>query len=225
MKEFLIKCGKVGVVLTFVLVFYLIDVIVDSHMTPASTPQSTASPVVAACNRPAIVRDNISILVNEHRLANSLPQLAVSEAVESYAQARADEIASTGQYTHDTQLGSFYDWQKKYVKTSSRLYADYWRESLMKDAANACDTVDAWKKSPTHNDSLLSTGNYVLGIGVNGSVVALELVRIAEQPTVIEKKVYVQPQPQPKLFPRPTQPTYTTCTSYEILNRIDCKTY
>jgi len=165
------------VLITLGATFLVLGVAIDSY-EQFTTRNASAKP---ECHRPEINKDNILVLINEHRLASRLEQLPYSEVAAKFAQARADEIAMTGNYQHDSALGTFFDWQLANIEPEKQVSAEYWSEVLMRGAPDACATVDAWKTSPTHNDALLRDENYTIGIGVNGNVVTGQLIRLPQR--------------------------------------------
>ncbi len=129
----------------------------------------------STCDRPEIEFDNVLIKVNEYRLENKQKELGVSLTLSKYAQARAEEIESTGNYNHQTTLGDFRTWEKKNATKEERYDLKGYGELLVRERTDTCQSIEAFKVSPTHNASLLDQKYSLIGVGVKNSTVVLEL--------------------------------------------------
>ncbi len=133
------------------------------------------------CQQKEVNRDNLAILINEYRLQNSREMLKSNEVLEKFAQARAEELFTKKIFTHQSQLGTFNQWQKKNLERSERIRVEEVAELIAQGARNACEVVESWKTSLTHNNALLDADYQLMGLGISGNVVVLELATSPQQ--------------------------------------------
>lgn len=177
------------------LLFYLGPKALGLFEGEQSKPLSKeTAPAATSCSRPEINRDNLTILINEYRLQSKVPELASDVGLETFAERRAYEMYETKKFTHESKYGDYIQWRKSFSKAPwtyvliktpgkagdqpyelysfARLAEELYQSS---PGDNACDVVNGWKSSPTHNSGLIDPAFKGMGIGVAGEYVALQL--------------------------------------------------
>jgi len=115
------------------------------------------SPYVAAVISAVLVD-----LANEDRTELALPELKVNPALVAAAQAKADDMASKGYFSHTTPEG--YDsWHWFRLVGYDYQYAG---ENLAVNFTDSGDVENAWMRSPTHRDNIVSPRYTEIGIAV-----------------------------------------------------------
>jgi len=115
------------------------------------------SPYVAAVIAAVLVD-----LANEDRAALALPELTVSPALTAAAQAKADDMARKGYFSHTTLEGhdSWY-----WFKEAGYDY-QFAGENLAVNFSDSGDVEKAWMNSPTHRDNIMNARYTEIGIAV-----------------------------------------------------------
>lgn len=113
------------------------------------------SPYVAAVISAVLVD-----LANEDRTELALPELKVNPLLTAAAQAKADDMAKKGYFSHTTPEGyDSWHWFKE-VGYDYR----YAGENLAVNFADSGDVEKAWMQSPTHRDNIVSPRYTEIGI-------------------------------------------------------------
>lgn len=119
--------------------------------------REASSPYVAAVISAVLVN-----LANEDRSQLALNELNVSPALTAAAQAKADDMAAKGYFSHTTPEG--YDsWHWFKLVGYDYRYAG---ENLAVDFSDSGDVERAWMNSPTHRDNIVNPGYTEIGIAV-----------------------------------------------------------
>lgn len=110
----------------------------------------------------AVVSAVLVDLVNSDRASNMIGGLTVSPVLTAAAQAKADDMAAKGYFSHDSPDGrdSWY-WFKQAGYSFS-----YAGENLAVDFSDSADVERAWMDSPTHHDNLLDPHFTEIGIAL-----------------------------------------------------------
>lgn len=113
------------------------------------------SPYVAAVISAVLVD-----LANEDRTELSLPELAVNPILTAAAQAKADDMARKGYFSHSTPEGyDSWHWFKQ-VGYDYRFAG----ENLAVNFSDSSEVEAAWMASPTHRDNIVSPRYTEIGI-------------------------------------------------------------
>lgn len=101
---------------------------------------------------PVISNDQIFNLVNEERTKINLKQLKINQKLVEAAQLRANDILSTGDWSHEAPHSGL-----TYNKAMSEVKYDNSKkgENLAKDYRDTNSIVAAWMKSPSHKDNIV----------------------------------------------------------------------
>lgn len=117
--------------------------------------KENGSPYVAAVISAVLVE-----LANDDREAQALQTLEVNPKLVAAAQAKADDMAEQGYFSHSTPEG--YDsWH--WFRLAGYDYA-YAGENLAVDFSESSDVQKAWMASPTHRDNILNSNYTEIGI-------------------------------------------------------------
>ena len=104
-------------------------------------------------------------LINGYRAENGLGPLVTSPALTQAAQWMSEDMAGNGQLSHTDSLGRGNVGRLAAFGYDCTAYNTWCGESLAAGTATAWETLDAWRKSPVHNDLLLNADFVALGIG------------------------------------------------------------
>lgn len=105
-------------------------------------------------------------MTNEYRKANGLSPLNSSISLQAAAQARANDMAVTGNFSHDiatTTQGMQRAWG--FIQKSGYPYAAA-GENLATLYDDAPSAMNGWRNSPTHNKNLLESRYADIGVAV-----------------------------------------------------------
>lgn len=115
------------------------------------------SPYVAA-----VVSAVLVDLANDDRTELALPALKVNPVLVAAAQAKADDMAAKGYFSHTSPEG--YDsWH--WFREAGYAYR-FAGENLAVDFSDSGDVENAWMNSPTHRDNIVSPKYTEIGIAV-----------------------------------------------------------
>lgn len=196
-STFIAILKAVGILILIIMPFAaLIAIISPSFDQESNVNESVATPTKPPCYRPEVDTDNLTILINEYRIGKNLPQIARETGLDAYANARSYEMFQNKKLTHESKYGDYYQWRKGFPANRKGQVSITWEghandqpfelylfPTINEDIAqtspglieNACDIVNGWESSPTHNFSLIDPKNTYMGIGVSANYVALEL--------------------------------------------------
>jgi len=104
-------------------------------------------------------------LINGYRAENSLGPLVTSPALTQAAQWMSEDMAGNGYLSHTDSLGRGNLGRLAVFGYDCTAYNTWCGENLAAGTATAWETLDAWRKSPAHNDLLLNADFVALGIG------------------------------------------------------------
>jgi len=104
-------------------------------------------------------------LINGYRSENGLQTLVISPALTQAAQWMSEDMAGNGYLSHTDSLGRGNLGRLAAFGYDCTAYNTWCGESLAAGTATAWETLDAWRKSPAHNDLLLNADFAALGIG------------------------------------------------------------
>ena len=134
--------------------------------TPISTPAPLPTPQPTQDQRPLVIQ-----LVNEYRVANGCPAATTDAALATGAQAWSDRMVATNTVGH-SPMG----WYAPFG------VSDQVAENIASGQSSATEVVEAWKRSPNHNRTLLSCdyhqqgATYRLAVGMYANRWTLALV-------------------------------------------------
>jgi len=103
-------------------------------------------------------------LINGYRSENGLQPLVTSPALTQAAQWMSEDMAGNGYLSHTDSLGRGNLGRLAAFGYDCTAYNTWCGESLAAGTATAWETLDAWRKSPAHNDLLLNADFAALGI-------------------------------------------------------------
>ena len=126
------------------------EVGLGSSVSPATHTELSSSTL-------PVVRNDILIIVNRHRLVEGLVALKENTILAQGATERAKDLFTSGKLTHD-------GWVEAYEETGVRVW--YKGENLACCFANNEQVVNAWLESPKHRSLLLDEDYEYAGIGV-----------------------------------------------------------
>jgi len=104
-------------------------------------------------------------LINGYRSENGLQSLVTSPALTQAAQWMSEDMAGNGYLSHTDSLGRGNLGRLAAFGYDCTAYNTWCGESLAAGTATAWETLDAWRKSPAHNDLLLNADFAALGVG------------------------------------------------------------
>jgi len=104
-------------------------------------------------------------LINGYRAENGLGPLVTSPALTQAAQWMSEDMAGNGYLSHTDSLGRGNLGRLAAFGYDCTAYNTWCGESLAAGTATAWETLDAWRKSPAHNDLLLNADFAALGVG------------------------------------------------------------
>ncbi|MFZ2555845.1 MAG: CAP domain-containing protein [Minisyncoccia bacterium] len=153
------------------------------------------SPYVAAVVSAVLVN-----LANDDRAELALPTLTVNPALVAAAQAKADDMATKSYFSHTSPEG--YDsWH--WFKEAGYEYR-FAGENLAVDFSDSGDVEDAWMRSPTHRDNIVSPKYTEIGIAVATGTYQGRPTVFAVQMFGMPKENLAETQPErPQAFPAP----------------------
>ena len=110
----------------------------------------------------AVVPAEVIALTNDERAQNDVGQLSTSALLTEAAQAKADDMAKNGYFSHIGPDGKT-PWQ--WISAAGYQY-QYAGENLAVRFVNSSDVVNAWMASPTHRDNIVKPVYTQIGVGV-----------------------------------------------------------
>ena len=130
----------------------------------AAAVQETAEPFDAAAAKQDII-DRTNALRREKGVA----ALTVNDKLMQAAQARADEMAASGVYSHTRPDGRKYTTVTdcKYIGENIHLIGEW----QIRDSSLPSFAVEAWKNSAAHLKNMLNTRYHAIGVGVSQGTV------------------------------------------------------
>ena len=142
-------------------------------LEPAAPEPAAPSPALEpaapepAAPSPTPVPDigELVTLINGYRSENGLQSLVTSPALTQAAQWMSEDMAGNGYLSHTDSLGRGNLGRLAAFGYDCTAYNTWCGESLAAGTATAWETLDAWRKSPAHNDLLLNADFAALGVG------------------------------------------------------------
>ncbi|MDE1924641.1 MAG: CAP domain-containing protein [Patescibacteria group bacterium] len=110
----------------------------------------------------AVVSAEVVALTNDERAQNNVGHLATSALLTQAAQAKADDMAQKGYFSHTGPDGKT-PWQ--WISAAGYRY-QYAGENLAVRFVNSSDVVNAWMASPAHRDNMVKPVYTQIGVGV-----------------------------------------------------------
>jgi uncharacterized protein YkwD len=108
-------------------------------------------------------REQVMSAVNKERTTRGLPPLIQNIKLDSSAQAKADDMANLGYFSH--------------ISPTNKKWSDFIKEAdydyiiAGENLANGFDTIDqmvqAWMNSPSHRENILNKDVQDTGIGIS----------------------------------------------------------
>ncbi len=143
--------------------------------------QSSGSPFVAA-----VISALLVDYANQDRVADQLNGLKINPKLAAAAQAKADDMAAKGYFSHTTPEG--YDsWHWFRLVGYDYSYAG---ENLAVDFSESSDVEKAWMASPTHRENILNAHYTEIGIatakGTYKGHEAIFAVQMFGRPSAVE---------------------------------------
>ena len=119
---------------------------------------STSSPLTAG------PIEDVGVILNDYRLANSRKALIASPSLNQAAQAHAEDMYKNEYFSHKGKNGSSV---KKRVKATG-FKACYWGENIAWGQKDAATVMKTWQQSKGHNKNMLNKKPTHFGIGKMG---------------------------------------------------------
>lgn len=110
----------------------------------------------------AVVSQEVVSLTNEERESNKVGTLATNELLTKAAQAKAEDMAKNGYFSHAGPDGKT-PWQ--WIAEAGYQY-QYAGENLAVRFIDSRDVVDAWMVSPSHRANIVKGVYTTIGVGV-----------------------------------------------------------
>ena len=110
----------------------------------------------------AVVPAEIIALTNSERKQNTVSQLTEDALLDQAAQAKAEDMARNGYFSHVGPDGKT-PWQ--WISASGYQY-QYAGENLAVRFVDSKDVVNAWMESPTHRENMVKPVYTQIGVGV-----------------------------------------------------------
>lgn len=142
----------------------------------------------------AILPAVVTLLTNDARTENSLAEVKMNDKLTLAAQAKAEDMAKRGYFSHNSPEGVVpWHWLDE-----ARYEYQYAGENLAVNFTDSEQLVAAWQNSPTHNLNLLGSRYTETGVGIaTGMYQGRETIFVVQffaSPIQIAK-VEVKPQP------------------------------
>ena len=110
----------------------------------------------------AVIQGDIIALTNEERVQNNVATLVENTQLDAEAQAKADDMAAKGYFSHVGPDGKTpWDW----ITTSGYVY-QYAGENLAVRFTDSTDVVNAWMASPTHRANIVKPVYEQIGVSI-----------------------------------------------------------
>ncbi len=130
-----------------------------------------------AMNLSAVLPGALSVLTNEERAHNSLPQLTENPKLAHAAQLKAEDMASKSYFAHTSPEGKT-PWYWFNLVGYDYSYAG---ENLAVNFTDSADVTRAWINSPTHRANIVGRNYKEVGTGVaTGTYKGYESVFVAQ---------------------------------------------
>lgn len=165
----------------------------------------------------AVVASQVIALTNDERQQNGVGQLAEDTLLDQAAQAKADDMAAKGYFSH---VGP--DGKQPWAWIAAAGYNYHWAgENLAVRFDDSQQLVSAWMASPTHRANIVKGQYTQIGIGVaNGMYQGMPATFIVQffgtpqsgfvEPSAVSKKVAPTPSQVATHATVPATPTATT---------------
>lgn len=114
---------------------------------------------------PPFTIDDVIQQTNQYRIERGLPALKQDPILQKAAEARAKDMAVTGNFSHDVATTTPLVNAWGFMKQAGYPYS-YAGENLATKFNTATDTVNAWKASPTHNKNLIDGRYSEVGVAI-----------------------------------------------------------
>jgi len=141
----------------------------EPAMPPPAAPSPALEPVtpepVPPSPTPVPDIGELVTLINGYRSENGLQPLVTSPALTQAAQWMSEDMAGNGYLSHTDSLGRGNLGRLAAFGYDCTAYNTWCGENLAAGTATGWETLDAWRKSPAHNDLLLKADFAALGIG------------------------------------------------------------
>jgi len=134
-------------------------------VAPSPTPEPATPEPVPPSPTPVPDIGELVTLINGYRSENGLQPLVTSPALTQAAQWMSEDMAGNGYLSHTDSLGRDNLGRLAAFGYDCTAYNTWCGESLAAGTATAWETLDAWRKSPAHNDLLLNADFAALGVG------------------------------------------------------------
>ena len=131
----------------------------------SSAPEPAAPEPVPPSPAPVPDIGELVSLINGYRAENGLQPLVTSPALTQAAQWMSEDMAGNGYLSHTDSLGRGNLGRLAAFGYDCTAYNTWCGENLAAGTATGWETLDAWRKSPAHNDLLLKADFAALGIG------------------------------------------------------------
>ncbi|MFD1884347.1 CAP domain-containing protein [Paenibacillus wenxiniae] len=115
----------------------------------------------------------VAKLVNEQRAKAGLKPLAVDTKLQKMAQAKANDMASKGYFSHTSPT---YGTPFKMMNTFGITYT-YAGENIAKGQSSAAQVMKDWMNSPGHKANILKKQYTHIGVGFKNGVWVQEFIR------------------------------------------------
>jgi hypothetical protein len=158
----------------------------------------------------AIFPSTVTLLTNQWRSVNNIPDLKTNETLTRAAQAKAEDMASKSYFAHQSPDGSQpWDW----ISRAGYQYA-YAGENLAVNFTDSGYVVEAWKNSPTHNMNLIGPRYTETGVGVATGIYkgreAIFVVQMFASPLQLVPSIPAPVRTEPAQAPRVEEPRPVT---------------
>ncbi len=158
----------------------------------------------AAVYSSAITINNVLSLTNESRAAYQVSALSLNSKLTSAAQAKADDMAAKGYFSHTSPDGHSPWW---FVQQTGYSYMAA-GENLAVDFTEAENVETAWMNSPGHRANILNKNYEQIGIGIaSGQFQGHDTTFVVQMfATPAEQNIAFQDSPTPVAQPAPVAP-------------------
>ncbi len=140
------------------LVFFLVVILATEGFLVSSLIARQSSQNFLA----AVVPAEIIALTNTERASNSVGTVAEDALLDNAAQAKANDMAAQGYFSHNGPDGKT-PWQ--WIAGSGYKY-QYAGENLAVRFVDSADVINAWMESPTHRANIVKGVYTAIGVGV-----------------------------------------------------------
>lgn len=152
---------QVLILITVFILFPVLAFLLTNDFSPKTVHQTNVQAVEQAKvpQTQVVPPNDLTTLLNDYRAENGLGRLPVNPKLVETAQKKADELCTSGKWSHERPDGRAFETITEGILTYYRF-----GENLGMGFDTNEQVMQAWKDSPTHNKNMLE--DYWLEVGI-----------------------------------------------------------